>query len=82
MTLEEIIKEAECRNKNISSVIKDKEANEQGVTEESLMNKMREHLQVMKEAAAQGTARHITSLSGITGGEGFRLWHRTGEALR
>lgn len=81
LTLEEIIREAECHNKKISSIIKDMEVKEQGVSEERLMKKMKEHLLVMKEAVAQGTARHITSLSGITGGEGFRLWQRAGEAL-
>lgn len=81
LTLEKLIKDAENRSQHIYEVIKEIEAREQGISIKMLMEKMGQHLKVMKDALVQGTTTHITSLSGITGGEGFRLWNKAQESL-
>lgn len=80
-TLDEIIAKAETQKVNISTVIKDIESKEMGVSVENLTRKMKEYFQVMKESAQIGIEKPILSLSGITGGEGYCLWKASEKAI-
>ncbi|HHX22411.1 MAG TPA: L-serine ammonia-lyase, iron-sulfur-dependent, subunit alpha [Thermoanaerobacterales bacterium] len=80
-TLEEMITLAETQKVNISTVIKDMESKEMGISVEKLTNRMKEYFQVMKETAQKGTKKPVSSLSGVTGGEGYRLWKASEKAI-
>lgn len=80
-TLEEIITRAEAQEVNISAIIKNIEAKEQNTSPEKLTEKMKQYFQVMKESTQIGTENPISSLSGITGGEGYNLWKASKKAL-
>ncbi|MDI3481621.1 MAG: L-serine dehydratase [Tepidanaerobacteraceae bacterium] len=73
-TLSELINLAEKRNQKISSIIKEQNAKEQGLSERQLFDKMEKIYQVMKQSAERGVFEQVHSMSGITGGEGYRLW--------
>ncbi|NLU11065.1 MAG: L-serine ammonia-lyase, iron-sulfur-dependent, subunit alpha [Tepidanaerobacter acetatoxydans] len=80
-TLDEIIAEAETQKVSISTIIKIIESKELETSVENLTKKMKEYFQVMKESAQKGIERPISSLSGITGGEGYRLWKASENAI-
>jgi L-serine dehydratase len=80
-TLAEIITIAETQEVKISTVIKDIESKETEISVDNLTKKMKEYFQVMKESARIGIEKPISSLSGITGGEGYTLWQRSGKSI-
>lgn len=80
-TLDEIITKAETQRVNISAIIKDMESKELETSAENLTKKMKEYFQVMKESAQNGIERPISSLSGITGGEGYNLWKASEKSI-
>ncbi|ADL08532.1 L-serine ammonia-lyase, iron-sulfur-dependent, subunit alpha [Thermosediminibacter oceani] len=80
-SIEELVKSAEKRGCKISTVVRELEAKYTGSTEEELFKKMRSYFDVMKEAANRGVAAEIRSISGITGGEGRKMWNAAGSAL-
>lgn len=80
-SLEKLIHLAEERNRKISSIVKEQKAKEQGMTERELTDKMLKYYEVMKQAANRGVFEQIHSISGITGGEGFKLWQAAEKGL-
>lgn len=80
-TLDEIMSLAETQGVNISTIVKDIEAKEQDISHEKLTDKMKYYFQVMKDSAKAGIEKPVSSLSGITGGEGFHLWQTAGNAV-
>ncbi|MBE6072104.1 MAG: L-serine ammonia-lyase, iron-sulfur-dependent, subunit alpha [Clostridium butyricum] len=49
------------------------EIEEKGSTREQVIEKMRKNLNVMKAAAEEGTQKEVYSVSGLIGGDGYRL---------
>lgn len=80
-SLAELINFAEKRNQKISSIIKEQKIKEQGVSEQEFTDKMRKFYEVMKQGAEKGVSEPINSMSGITGGEGYRLWQAVEKGL-
>lgn len=79
--LDELIDMAQKQNRRISCVVKEQKAMEQGISEVELTNKMMEFYKVMKQAAYRGTFEEVNSISGITGGEGYKLWQAAKKGL-
>lgn len=80
-TIEELVATAEKRGCKISTLVKELEAKSTGKSEEELFQRMRSFLQVMKEAADKGVSQEIRSVSGITGGEGMKMWNAVDRSL-
>lgn len=80
-TIEELVVTAEKLGCRISTLVKEQEAKSKGCTEEELFLKMKSYLEVMKQAANKGVQSEIRSISGITGGEGKKLWGARSKAL-
>ncbi|MFO7152835.1 MAG: L-serine ammonia-lyase, iron-sulfur-dependent, subunit alpha [Bacillota bacterium] len=80
-TIEELVATAEKRGCKISTLVKELEAKSTGKSEEELFQRMRSFLQVMKEAADKGVSQEIRSVSGITGGEGLKMWNAVDRSL-
>ena len=80
-TLDKIITMAETQGVKISTVTKDIESKETEISVDNLTKKMKEYFQVMKESAQIGIEKPISSLSGITGGEGYTLWKRSSKSI-
>ena len=79
LSLEETIREAERKNRTISSLVKENEALSMGVTVEEVTASMGNLYDVMLQVYKKGTAEEKRSVSGLTGGEGFRLMRYAGE---
>lgn len=59
------------------------EVEEKGLTREEVIEKMRKNLKVMKAAAEEGTQKEVYSVSGLIGGDGYRLnnYAKSGKTL-
>jgi L-serine dehydratase len=79
--LGELINFAEKRNQKISSIVKEQKAKEQRLSEQELTDKMLKFYEVMKQSANRGVFEQVHSISGITGGEGYKLWQATKKGL-
>ena len=64
-----------CNEKNmpIWEYTLEDEAKESGLTREEVFEKMRKNLKVMQKAAEYGMKNEVRSVSGIIGGDGFKL---------
>lgn len=64
-----------CKDKEITiwEYTLNEEINETGLSKEVIVEKMRENLQVMKNAAEYGMNNKVTSVSGLIGGDAFKL---------
>lgn len=75
MTIEELIKLSEGKNVKISTVVKTMEARQQGKSQEELIFTMKNYYNTMKKSTHEGINKPVKSISGITGGEGNKLWN-------
>lgn len=75
LSLEEIIKSAEQKRCMISQIVKEDEAISLGTTIEDITSQMNGMYSVMIKVYQEGIANELRSVSGLTGGEGFRLWN-------
>ena len=73
LQLDEIVKEAEKQKCSLSDLIKERESLETGMTIEEIIKTMEEMYQVMWEDYHSGVESDNRSISGLTGGEGWRL---------
>jgi L-serine dehydratase len=73
LDLEEIVKLAEEKHCTISSLVKENEALAMGIPVEEVTGTMENMYDVMLHVYEQGTAEEKRSVSGLTGGEGYRL---------
>lgn len=64
-----------CKERNISiwEYTLEEEAKATGLTKEQVFEKMRKNLQVMQAAAERGLNNKISSVSGLIGGDAYRL---------
>jgi L-serine dehydratase len=78
LKLEQIVKLAEEKNCTISSLVKQNEALSMDITVEEVTAAMDDMYEVMLQVYEQGTAEEKRSVSGLTGGEGYRLMQHAG----
>jgi len=71
--LNDIITRAEQENRSLSGLIMEKESMETGVSVEELRANMKHMYEVMLDVYNQGVEADNRSVSGLTGGEGWRL---------
>lgn len=72
-TGEELLEICEKHNISLSEYAIRCEVEEKGATREQVIEKMRKNLSVMKAAAEEGTKKEVYSVSGLIGGDGYRL---------
>jgi L-serine dehydratase len=72
--LKELIERAEKENTTISELMIKTEEEQKGCSRQILLNKMAEQFTVMEEAVRKGTSSAVMSRTGLTGGDGNRLY--------
>ena len=72
--LKELIEMAEQEKVTISELMIRTEIQQKGCSRETIIQKMSEQLTVMEEAVSRGTLSPIMSRTGLTGGDGNRLY--------
>lgn len=72
--LHELIKLAEDRNISIGKLMVENEIEQTGRSEQEILAHMEKQFAVMEEAVRKGTQEPIMSRSGITGGDGYRVY--------
>ena len=70
----DLIRRAEDRQIPISRVALEYEAAISETNPEAILDKMRGNLQVMQQSIQNGLREDLRSASGISGGDGYRLW--------
>jgi len=80
-TMKQIIEEAEKKGVKISDVALEMESRESGLSAEEIIKRMAYNYDIMKDSVCHGISQIIPSISGLTGGEGFRLWQEKGKGL-
>lgn len=73
-SLHELIGLAEQENRTISELMIQMEAARNRLSEEKIIEKMAEQMDVMVEAVRKGTKSAVMSRTGLTGGDGNRLY--------
>ena len=74
-TVAALCQAAEEAGSTISALVLTDQAEEMEASEEELYQRMRENLMVMEEAIQAGSLQETRSLSGLTGGDAFRMKH-------
>jgi len=69
----ELVKVCEEKNMSIWEYTLEDEAKESGLSKEEVFEKMRANLKVMQEAAEYGMKNEVRSVSGLIGGDGYKL---------
>ncbi|NMA90184.1 MAG: L-serine ammonia-lyase, iron-sulfur-dependent, subunit alpha, partial [Amphibacillus sp.] len=72
--LEELICEATKEQTTIASLMINLEVKQTGLTEKQVVEKMKEQFKIMKESVRKGTLESVQSRTGLTGGDGHRLF--------
>src|SRR3954449_4833101 len=72
--LQELIEMAEQENTTISELMIRTEEVQKGLSRETIIEKMSEQFTVMEEAVRRGTQSRVMSRTGLTGGDGNRLY--------
>ncbi|MBB6446762.1 L-serine ammonia-lyase, iron-sulfur-dependent, subunit alpha [Bacillus benzoevorans] len=73
-SLKELIEMAEQKNTTISEIMIRTEEVQTGLSRETLIEQMSQQLTVMEEAVRKGTVSSVMSRTGLTGGDGHRLY--------
>ncbi|HCJ57329.1 L-serine ammonia-lyase, iron-sulfur-dependent, subunit alpha [Lutispora sp.] len=80
-TMQQIIEAAEQKGVKISDIALEIESKESGLSAEEIKKRMYCNYAVMKDSVSNGINKAIPSVSGLTGGEGYRLWQERGKGL-
>ncbi|WMM25932.1 L-serine ammonia-lyase, iron-sulfur-dependent, subunit alpha [Tissierella sp. MB52-C2] len=80
---EELLKLCNEKNKKISEIVMEKELKSSDISQDELMNRMRETLQVMKTSATSALDKEVISVSGLTGGDSKKVeeYRNSGKTL-
>lgn len=80
---EELLEICEKYNISLSEYAIQCEVTEKDATREEVIEKMRKNLRVMKSAATEGTQNKVYSLSGLIGGDGYKInkYAKSGKTL-
>lgn len=66
---EELLRLCNEKNKRISEIVMEKEIRANKTSQEDLMDRMKNILQIMKESSKAALDKEIKSVSGLTGGD-------------
>jgi len=80
-TMKQIIEQAEKKGVKISDVALEMESKESGLSVDEILKRMAYNYDIMKNSVCHGISQIIPSISGLTGGEGFRLWQEKEKGL-
>lgn len=80
-TMKQIIETAERKGVKISDVALEMESKETGLSADEIITKMAYNYDIMKNSVSHGISQIIPSISGLTGGEGYRLWQNKENGL-
>lgn len=80
-TMQQIIEAAEQKGAKISDIALEMESKESGLSAEEIKKRMYSNYAVMKDSVSNGISQVIPSVSGLTGGEGYRLWQERDKGL-
>ena len=82
-SVDELVKAAESNGETISALVLRDQAESMDRSEQDVYEKMERDFAVMRSAVDEGMKRDLRSMSGLTGGEGYRMgeYSRRGEAL-
>lgn len=72
--LQELIKQAEEKKISISKLMLETEQENTGCSEAEILEKMEQQFSVMEDAVRKGIQQPIMSRSGMTGGDGYRVF--------
>ncbi|MBR1418727.1 MAG: L-serine ammonia-lyase, iron-sulfur-dependent, subunit alpha, partial [Synergistaceae bacterium] len=72
-SIKELINAAEAAHKNISDIVLAEQALSMDARPEDLFNRMSANFNVMCEAVIKGSDKDLKSMSGLTGGEAFKM---------
>ena len=72
-SVEELVREAAQRNVKISELVLEDQAESMEMPPAQLYEEMKEKLQIMKESVLEGQKKGQRSMSGLTGGEGYKM---------
>jgi L-serine dehydratase len=80
---EELLKLCNEKNKKISEIVMEKELKSSDISQDELMNRMKETLQVMKTSATSALDKEVISVSGLTGGDSKKVeeYRNSGKTL-
>jgi len=73
-SLSELIALAETQGQLIHEVVIAREVEQSSRDQQTVWDMMHKRLLVMRESAGEGISRPVQSLSGISGGNAWRLW--------
>ena len=73
-SIQKLVEAAEKQNKSISEVCLEDQAESMGLTKEEVFKKMEEAFDVMVDSVKTGMDENLRSTSGLTGGEGFKMF--------
>lgn len=73
-SLTELIERAETEHTSIAQIMLDTEREQKGISKELLIKNMALQFDVMEEAVRKGTASPVKSRTGLTGGDGYRVY--------
>ena len=69
----ELLEMCKDKNANISDIVIEKEIKVHGFSQDQLIKKMKETLQVMKDSAVAALDKEVKSVSGLTGGNSTKI---------
>ena len=72
-SVQELVRAAEARSSRISDLVLEDQAEAMDSTPAELFGKMKNDLLVMRQSVSEGSRQGQKSMSGLTGGEGFRM---------
>ena len=72
-SIRSLAEEAKKQNKKISEIVLKNQITETGRSKESLFEEMKETLKVMEESAKEGCQKDLRSISGLTGGDAYKM---------
>lgn len=80
---EELLRLCNEKNKRISEIVMEKEIRANKTSQEDLMDRMKNILQIMKESSKAALDKEIKSVSGLTGGDAKKLeeYRKSNETL-
>jgi len=79
--MRQIIELAEEKGLKISDVALELESKESGLSIDEIKKRMAYNYEIMKNSVSHGISQVMPSVSGLTGGEGYRLWHEKEKGL-
>ncbi len=79
----ELLEMCKDKNANISDIVIEKEIKVHGFSQDQLIKKMKETLQVMKDSAVAALDKEVKSVSGLTGGNSKKIeeYKNSGKSL-